>query len=203
MKRAPRPVLEIYEEEAQFWADSRTKGTFPELKFIKRICDELKPGDEILDLGCGSGYPIADFFLKKTFKVTGVDGAKAMIKLAQEKFPQATWIHRDMRTLNLGRKFSAIVAWDSFFHLNKIEQEAMFPIFKEHLKTSGLLLFTSGPKEGEAIGDMNGQSLYHSSLSPEGYRELLQENGFGVEDFVSEDPTCGGHTIWLCHYKCS
>lgn len=198
MTKTPRPILEIYEEEAQFWARQRTKGSSPELKFIEKICEQLKPKDEVLDLGCGSGYPIADFFLTKQFQVTGVDGAHAMIAIAQTKYPQATWIHAEMTQLDLNKKFSVIIAWDSFFHLTMSKQEQMFPIFKKHLRAQGYLLFTSGPKEGETIGDMNGQALYHASLSPEQYRRLLKDNGFTIEEFVSEDPTCGGHTIWLC-----
>lgn len=201
MTRYPRPVLDIYEEEAKFWAEQRTQGSFPELKFIKKICAQLKSQDEVLDLGCGTGYPIADFFLKNHFRVTGVDGAYAMIDIARSKFPDATWILADMRQLELNKKFSAIVAWDSFFHLTKPEQEQMFTVFKNHIKTSGFLLFTSGPKEGEALGDMNGQVLYHASLSPERYRLLLKDHDFEVIDFIPEDPTCGGHTIWLCRYQ--
>lgn len=58
-------------------------------------------------------------------------------------------------------------------------------------------MFTSGPAHGEAIGTFEGEALYHGSLAPEEYRTLLAENGFAVVDHVVEDPSCGGHTIWL------
>lgn len=193
-----RPVIEIYEESASFWKEERAKSTFSEKKYMNWILERLSPGDEILDIGCGSGFPIADHFLKNGFKVTGIDAVQEMIEFAQMAFPDAAWKVADMRTLNLHQKFGAIVAWDSFFHLNFLEQEQMFPIFKNHLKPAGLLVFTSGPERGEAIGDMNGNPLFHASLSPDEYRKLLNENGFDVESFHPEDKDCGGHTVWLC-----
>jgi predicted TPR repeat methyltransferase len=131
-------------------------------------------------------------------RVTGVDAAAAMIKQARERYPQATWQQADMRSLELKRKFRAIVAWDSFFHLTIEEQERMFPIFRSHLLEDGALVFTSGPERGEAIGDMNGNPLYHASLSRDEYRALLKANGMEEVSYHPKDRHCGDHTIWLC-----
>ena len=42
-----------------------------------------------------------------------------------------------------------------------------------------------------------GETLYHASLDPEEYRNLLADNGFAVLRHGVEDPECGGHTLWL------
>ncbi|MBL8451137.1 MAG: hypothetical protein JNK97_00175 [Zoogloea sp.] len=60
-----------------------------------------------------------------------------------------------------------------------------------------MLMFTSGPSHGEAIGEFEGEPLFHASLAPEEYRHLLGTQGFEVLDFVPEDPACGFHSIWL------
>ena len=39
--------------------------------------------------------------------------------------------------------------------------------------------------------------MYHASLDPAEYRELLNASGFVVLQHVIEDPACGGRTIWL------
>jgi predicted TPR repeat methyltransferase len=193
-----RPILDIYEDSASFWAEERAQRPFPEKKFMEWVMNQLSAGDDLLDLGCGSGFPIADFFIGKGINVTGIDGAAAMIEIASESYPQAQWQVADMRTLSLNRRFHAIVAWDSFFHLNFSEQEKVFPIFSAHLIAGGALVFTSGPERGEAIGDMNGNPLFHASLSPDEYRLLLNKNGIDVVEFHPRDESCSGHTTWLC-----
>ncbi len=193
-----RPVIDIYEDSAPFWAAERSQSPFREKKYMDMMLAKLSPGDALLDLGCGSGFPIADYFLQHKIKVTGVDAAPAMIAVAKAKYPQARWQVADMRSLNLSQKFDALVAWDSFFHLDFAEQEKMFPIFRAHLNLGGILIFTSGPERGEAIGDMNGHPLFHASLSPAEYRRLLETNGFEIVHFASQDPDCGGHTVWVC-----
>lgn len=91
----------------------------------------------------------------------------------------------------------AVLAWDSFFHLSKEDQRAMFPVFAAHLNKGGLLLFTSGPAEGEASGVMEGDEFHYSSLSPAEYRALLAAHGMEVILHKAEDPACGDHTVWL------
>ena len=58
-------------------------------------------------------------------------------------------------------------------------------------------MFTSGPSFGEAIGEYQGEPLYHGSLDEAEYRLLLNRIGFEVLSYIIEDPTCGRHTIWL------
>ena len=68
-------------------------------------------------------------------------------------------------------------------------------------RSSAALLFTSGPRHGEAIGTFHGEPLYHGSLAAAEYRRLLNNNGFDVIANVAEDPDCGGHTVWLARMR--
>lgn len=145
----------------------------------------------LLDLGCGNGTPIAAYFIEQGYRVTGVDGAQAMIARCRQRFPQQEWRKMDMRQLDLATKFDGLLAWDSFFHLARDDQRRMFPLFRRHARPQAALMFTSGPADGVAIGSFEGQPLFHASLAPEEYRRLLQVNGFRVVDHVVEDPACG------------
>jgi hypothetical protein len=60
-------------------------------------------------------------------------------------------------------------------------------------------MFTSGPREGTAIGEFHGEPLYHASLSPDEYHAVLAAQGFAVVRYTPDDPGCGGHTVWLAH----
>jgi hypothetical protein len=51
------------------------------------------------------------------------------------------------------------------------------------------------------IGSWHGEPLYHASLDPAEYRELLDSNGFNVIDHVVQDQTCGDATIWLAQKR--
>lgn len=102
-----------------------------------------------------------------------------------------------MRGLALGRRFDAILAWNSFFHLSPPDQRAMFLVFRAHAAPGAVLMFTSGPRAGEPIGEAGGQPVYHASLDPDEYRGLLASHAFEPIAFVAEDPACRGHTVWM------
>ncbi len=189
-------ILQIYDQNVA-WYDSERGRSLQEKKYLDRIVAGIPPGGKLLDIGCGTGRPIAEYFISQGLQVTGVDGAKNMIEKAQSFLPNAKWLVADMRTLKLDEKFDAVVAWDSFFHLTPEDQRKMFDVFEEHLKPQGLLMFTSGPDAGEVFGNLNGNELYHSSLATAEYREILGRKSFQVIEHQVEDPDCGGHTVWI------
>ena len=189
-------VIEIYQRHAGDW--SRDRGDrLLEKTWLDQFLALLPNQPRVLDLGCGTGAPIARYLIEHRCRVTGVDASSAMITMAADRFPDHGWLVADMRSLDLNRKFDGIIAWDSFFHLSAADQRRMFPIFKRHAAPGAALMFTSGPSAGERIGQYRGEPLYHASLDTVEYRTLLRDNGFDVVSHVVEDPTCGAHTIWL------
>ena len=102
-----------------------------------------------------------------------------------------------MRELSMDSRFAGLIAWDSFFHLSPSDQWPMFARFAAHASAGAALMFTSGNEEGSAIGDLEGEPLYHGSLAPDEYRALLHEHGFTVVAHVPNDASCGQRTVWL------
>jgi SAM-dependent methyltransferase len=190
-------VIDLYERRANSWVADRQRTSFAERTWIERFMSLIPPGVPLLDVGCGSGEPIARFLIEHGFDVFGVDSSETMISLCRGKFPERTWWVADMRNLSLKRTYGGIIAWDSLFHLSPDNQRQMIPTFREHAASNAALLFTSGPSHGEVIGSLQGEALYHASLSADEYRSLLCDNGFVVRSHVVEDPDCERRTVWL------
>lgn len=195
-----KTICEAYEQIASWFDQARSKHLM-EKEYLQFVLKHVKPGSHILDLGCGTGEPIARFFIENGMKVTGIDGAASMIAMCKERFPAMQWQLGCMRTIDLKKQFDAVIAWDSFFHLTPDEQRAMFAIFKKHLTPGGILVFTAGRKYGEVYGTMDGHRFYHASLDSEEYRKLLAEHGFTLLLHKVEDPDCGEHTVWVAAYE--
>jgi SAM-dependent methyltransferase len=193
-------VVDIYQRHAVTWSCERGD-RLQEKAWLDRFLAVLPEQRCVLDIGCGSGVPIAGYLIAHHCHVTGVDASSAMITMCADRFPEQHWQVADMRTLDLDRTFDGILAWDSFFHLPQADQRSMFGIFRRHAAAGAALMFTSGPSAGEQIGSYQGEPLYHASLDSDEYRGLLRLNGFEVLRHVVEDPTCGQRTVWLARQE--
>jgi SAM-dependent methyltransferase len=195
----PEDIIPTYDRVGPSWAETRDCRLI-EKRWLDRMLS-IAPRHvgkwRVLDLGCGAGRPIASYLAERGAEVTGIDAAQAMIQLFQRAVPDARAYHLDMRGLALGETFDAILAWDSFFHLSPEDQRTMFGVFAAHAAPRAALMFTSGFESGTAIGDVEGERVYHASLDPAEYRQLLEAAGFEVVSFVPDDPDCTGHCVWL------
>ncbi|PJI91544.1 methyltransferase family protein [Yoonia maricola] len=197
-----KDVIPTYERVGQIWAKERNRSLM-EKQWLDRFLTAAPRGSgavRVLDLGCGSGQPMAAYMAERGATLTGVDATETMTRLYTQTLPQAEVIKADMRTLDLARDFDAILAWASFFHLSADDQRAMFARFAAHSTARTTLMFTSGHIAGEAIGQVANAPIYHASLDPAEYQQLLEDNGFKVLRYTPEDPSCGGHTVWLAQY---
>jgi len=196
----PQDILPTYEREAARWAQERNRSLW-ERPMLEALVAERAPGLRVLDLGCGAGQPIAEWFTARGDHVTGVDGAAAMVAAFRAALPGVEVIEADMRGLDLGRRFDAILAFNSFFHLSPVDQRAMFPVFARHAAPGARLLLTTGPDAGEAIGRVGSSPVYHASLAPAAYRTLFDKHGFRVCWFRPEAPEFQGHSVWLAQIQ--
>ena len=197
---ASENIIFVYQRNAAEWDRQRSR-ELVERAWLNRFLDLLPANPEILDIGCGMGEPIAAYLIGRGARVTGIDSSASLIELCRSRYPDQEWQVADMRELDLGRRFDGLLAWHSFFHLRPEDQEPMFARFAAHAKPGAALMFTSGGSRGEAIGEWQGEPLYHGSLDTEEYGALLGEQGFRVGDHVIDDPSCGHATIWLAQMR--
>ncbi|HTZ70668.1 MAG TPA: class I SAM-dependent methyltransferase [Acetobacteraceae bacterium] len=202
MKEAAVLIIDHYERHARAWDEDRRRFAWDDRPWHERFVAALPAGAAVLDLGCGSGAPVATFVAGNGLHVTGVDSSPTLISLCRERLPEHAWLVGDMRSLRLSRRFDGVLAWDSFFHLAHDDQRRMFDVVGRHAASSAVLMFNTGPDHGEAVGAYRGDPLYHASLGPDEYRRLLAGIGFEVVAHAVEDwQTGGGRTVWLARAK--
>ena len=189
-------IISLYQTHAAEWA-ARRQPKLERHKWLDQFLANLPRQPHVLYLGCGTGNPLGRYLIARGARLTGIDAAPGMIAQARQSHPGQNWQIGDMRLLDLKERFDGILAWNSFFHLTAADQRAMFARFAAHALPDAPLMFTSGPDEGVAMGEMFGKPLFHASLSPAEYRTLLAGHGFAEIAFTPEDPDCGGHSVWL------
>ena len=98
-KQTVKQVYNVIAEEydVRFSAETPSDKRFNEME-MNFILGKLKPEDEVLDLGCGTGrftVPMAE----RANRVTGLDLCPAMIEKARDKarslLGRSVWSHQD------------------------------------------------------------------------------------------------------------
>ena len=182
-------TIAVYEKHAEGWDKHRSR-LLREKFWLNKFVQLLPTGAAVLDVGCGAGEPISRYLVEQNFSVTGIDTSEAMIGICKSRFANEAWIVMDMRELALEKQFDGIIAWDSFFHLKPDEQRNTLQLFLQHLSPGGALLLTVGHEAGEVLGTVEGEAVYHSSLSPEEYSHILSSAGYRSVEIVLKDENC-------------
>ena len=193
---AAKDIVDLYDRRSSDWiADRGAVLTEADRTWLDRFTAHLAPGDPVLDVGCGSGRPMAAALLDRGFRVTGVDSSARLIAHAAADLPAGQFVQADMRTLDLGETFAGILAWHSLFHLSSADQRIALPRLLAHAAPKTVIMFSSGPREDFIVGSWRGEPLYHGSLGPEEYEARLTSEGFQVESGV----WAMDGSVWVAH----
>ena len=132
-------IIPHYERHAHAWDADRRRGSWNDKPWPDRFVSVLPIGASVLDLGCGSGAPVALNMVACGLAVTGIDASPSLVTLCRERMPGHRWIVGDMRFPPLSQRFDGILAWDSFFHLRPDDQRRMFRVFAKHIGRRAVL----------------------------------------------------------------
>lgn len=155
-----------------------------EAAYLAHLLDTLPPGSLVLDLGCGTGHPIASHIASRGHRVVGVDGSAAMLAFAQNQLPDHCWIHAMIEQVEFEHSFAAVVCWDSLFHLPRQQHESVIRKIHRWLAPGGRLMLSSGGLVADAgcgfTDTMFGHEFYYDSLPPDQLTTLLADIGFEI-----------------------
>lgn len=169
----------------QFNADRRCLGSQEE-KYLRLLIDPLPAGCTALDLGCGTGHPIANYVADRGHHVVGVDDSESMLVIARQRLPKHRWIHDLMEQIEFDETFAAVVCWDSLFHLPRRFHQPIMTKIHRWLVPGGRVMVSSGASADPAddgpgfTGTMFGHEFYYDSLSPERMVAMIEVTGFEI-----------------------
>ena len=107
MSEAER-IIGLYQRHAQAWARDRSDRLF-ETAWLDRFLGLLPTDATVLDMGCGTGKPIARYLIAQGCRVTGVDSSPEMIAMCKVAFPDCDWRVEDNADTILGPR----IRWPS------------------------------------------------------------------------------------------
>lgn len=172
-----------YDKICPQWDEYRKKTSVN--KCIADFSRRLKPNSSILDVGCGTGYPIDFFLSERGFRITGIDSSVKMIeKAASLKLKNTEYHVADLFGFRTEEKFDAIIAFDCLWHICHDNQKYIYGTIASLIKKGGYFIFTHGKKDGEIYGEMMGQTFYYGALDAEEVKKILISEGFEIISFT-------------------
>lgn len=154
----------------------------------------LKFGDKILDVGCGSGRDML-FFKNLGFQTVGIDASSELVAIARENTKSD--VHNiSFDQINWKNEFDGIWCMASLLHLKKSE---LFPVLKKlnnALKEDGSFYASFKVGNGEKIDD-NGR--FFSYYQPEELLKIFNDTNMfkSVEFSITGDNKGRINTQWL------
>ncbi len=171
--------------------------------FVNQLAAELvdilapKPGERILDVGCGTG-PLTQSIASLGSKIVGVDASASMIALARKNYPDIEFAVMDAATMSFADKFDAVFS-NAALHWIKPPEAAAECMFAA-LKPGGRLVLEMGGKRnvstilmaavdaGRSLGIDLRESININYFPGIGeYAHLLEQAGFDVRSAVLFD----------------
>jgi SAM-dependent methyltransferase len=132
----------------------------------------LRPGGDVLDIGCGSGAPISSTLSAEGFRVFGIDASPTLAAMFGHRFGAAQAACETVQdSAFFGRTFDGAAAVGLMFLLPENDQRRLLSKVGKALKPGGRFLF-SAPRQYCSWNDLQtGQPSL--SLGEEEYARLL------------------------------
>ena len=143
---------------------------------VRRWAKRLPAGGRVVDVGCGSGVPIAQALMTEGLQVSGIDASPTLISMFRERFPHAPSACEPAETSDFfGQRFDGATAVGLLFLLPRDAQREVLSRVSRSLQAGGRFLF-SAPTEACSWNDaLTGRSSI--SLGEPAYRDLLTAVG--------------------------
>jgi len=164
------------------WADAVS----PPLRerYVNVLVDRLPPSSRVLEIGCGSGVPVAAI-LAHHFHLHGVDISHEMARYAREEVPTGHFEVGDISEMDFDEaSFDGVVAFYSLVHLPREAQITLFSRIFHWMRPGGHFVASLGTSDiAESVEEdwLGAGTMYWSSYDAESNRVFLERAGFAIE----------------------
>ena len=176
---------DAYNAIAAHWDVARRGFYGREQPYLDLVLDGLPEFSRILDLGCGTGRPMAEYVVARGHRVTGVDQAEALLAIARSHLPGESWIEARLEGFEPEGCYAGAMCWDALFHIPRAHHAAIVQRVGDALLPGSKLMLTVGGSESEPFeDDMFGERFFYDSHAPE--RALAMVRACGLEVVLGE-----------------
>ncbi len=148
---------------------------------------EVVPGQDILDVACGTGVMFPYYLNRRAASVTGIDISPEMAKIAEEKFRDQETVRvicGDVEETTFDRKFDTIVVYNAFPHFPNPQR--LIATLAGLLKDGGRLTIAHGASRESIDNHHKGSaSKVSNGLMSADSLKALFDPWFEVEVMVS------------------
>lgn len=143
---------------------------------VRRWAEDLPPGGSVVDIGCGSGRPIAVALADAGFAVSGIDPSPTLLAAFRRTLPGAPAACETAEDSGyFGRRFEGAVAVGLLFLLPPDRQAAVIGRVAQALRPGGRFLFSAPRIACRWTDTLTGRPS--QSLGEAEYRVLLDAAG--------------------------
>ena len=153
--------------------------------WIEDLLARLPVAGTVVDLGCGTGVPVARALVRAGHRLTGIDLSDVQVARARERVPGAAFRQGDLTEVGFpAGSLDAVVCLYALIHVPLADQLPALRRIAGWLRPGGLLLVTTGATawtgtDPDWLG--GGVPMWWSHADAATNRRWLTEAGFTVE----------------------
>ncbi|MFE1557834.1 methyltransferase domain-containing protein [Streptomyces sp. NPDC058734] len=148
---------------------------------LRWLMERLPAGASVLDVGSGTGRPVAATLADSGFRVTGIDVSATMVELARSRVPGGDFRLADVRTFAPAEPFDAVCAFFPLLLMPQRDVVTSLERIASWVAPGGYLLFATVPGDlDETTLTWMGRRMNVSSLPAGEFAARLEELGLTV-----------------------